>query len=169
MRRNAGFECEPLPTQSGSASTSAERSTPAWRASMNSTRCLPSQRDRLVRRKFPINSSSQVVQNHAAHRPVADGKHVRWCGTSRDGSGSSAPPCGRRCKHLCLDEFASRTCLRLDYSSTDLHRTVPALHRIKRLRRMIDQRRFGPFLSVRAITSASIGSLLRSGFWNAGL
>jgi hypothetical protein len=54
------------------------------------------------------------------------------------------PACGRRCKHLYLDELACRICCRLDYASRHLHRTVPGFHRIRRLRSQIgvDQRPF---------------------------
>ena len=54
--------------------------------------------------------------------------------------------CGRRCKHLYLDEITCRTCCRLDYACRHLHRTVPGLHHIRRLRRRIgvDQRPFTP-------------------------
>jgi hypothetical protein len=54
------------------------------------------------------------------------------------------PACGRRCKHLYLDELACRICGGLDYASRHLHRTVAGLHRIRRLRRRIgvDQRPF---------------------------
>jgi len=56
------------------------------------------------------------------------------------------PACGRRCKHLYLDELTCRICLRLDYSSRHLHRTVPGIHRIRRLRQRIgaDPRPFAP-------------------------
>jgi hypothetical protein len=42
-------------------------------------------------------------------------------------------PCGRRCKHIYLDELRCRICLHLDYSSRHLYRTVPGLHRIVKL------------------------------------
>jgi hypothetical protein len=56
------------------------------------------------------------------------------------------PACGRRCKHVYLDELACRICCRLDYACRHLHRQIPGLHRIRRLRRMIgaDQRPFAP-------------------------
>jgi hypothetical protein len=56
------------------------------------------------------------------------------------------PACGRRRQHLYLDELVCRRCAGLDYSSRHLHRTVPGLHRIRRLRRKIgvDQRPFAP-------------------------
>jgi hypothetical protein len=48
------------------------------------------------------------------------------------------PACGRRCKHVYLDQFACRICCRLDYASRHFHRTVPGVHRLRRLRRQID-------------------------------
>jgi hypothetical protein len=44
------------------------------------------------------------------------------------------PRCGRRCRHIFLDELACRICLRLDYASRHLHRQMPGVHRIARLR-----------------------------------
>jgi hypothetical protein len=45
-----------------------------------------------------------------------------------------------------LDELACRVCCRLDYACRHLYRTVPNLHRVMRLRRLIgvDQRPFTP-------------------------
>jgi hypothetical protein len=56
------------------------------------------------------------------------------------------PACDRRRQHLYLEELVCRRCAGLDYSSRHLHRTVPGLHRIRRLRREIgvDQRPFAP-------------------------
>jgi len=80
------------------------------------------------------------------------------------------PACGRRCKHLYFDELTCRICLRLDYSSRHLHRTVPGIHRIRQLRQRIgaDPRPFAPLPSAGATTSASTGSLMRSGYWSRG-
>ena len=57
------------------------------------------------------------------------------------------PACGRRCKHLYLDELACRICGGLDYASRHLHRTVAGVHRIRRLRRRIGVDRW-PFASM---------------------
>jgi hypothetical protein len=56
------------------------------------------------------------------------------------------PGCGRRCKHIYLDELVCRICCRLDYASQHLHRSVPGVHRVMRLRRMIgiDPHPFAP-------------------------
>jgi hypothetical protein len=56
------------------------------------------------------------------------------------------PACDRRRQHLYLEELVCRRCAGLDYSSRHLHRPVPGLHRIRRLRRQIgvDQRPFAP-------------------------
>ena len=56
------------------------------------------------------------------------------------------PGCSRRCRHLYVPEFTCRICCRLDYSSRHVSRTVPGLHRITWLRRLIgvDQRPFAP-------------------------
>jgi hypothetical protein len=47
------------------------------------------------------------------------------------------PRCGRRCRHIFLDELACRICLRLDYASRHLHRQMPGVHRVARLRRRL--------------------------------
>jgi hypothetical protein len=54
--------------------------------------------------------------------------------------------CGRRCRHIFLDELPCRKCLRLDYASRHLHRPTPAVHRVARLRRKLgaDPRPFAP-------------------------
>src|SRR5215813_9291164 len=57
------------------------------------------------------------------------------------------PRCGRRCRHIFLDELACRICLRLDYASRHLHRQTPGVHRVMRLRRKLggcDVRPFAP-------------------------
>src|SRR5262245_29989231 len=56
------------------------------------------------------------------------------------------PGCSRRCRHLYVPEFTCRICCHLDYSSRHVSRTVPGLHRITWLRRLIsvDQRPFAP-------------------------
>ncbi|HEY2531300.1 MAG TPA: hypothetical protein VGJ20_25785 [Xanthobacteraceae bacterium] len=48
------------------------------------------------------------------------------------------PSCGRRCRHIFLDELACRICLSLDYASRHLHRQMPGIHRTARLRRRLD-------------------------------
>jgi hypothetical protein len=54
--------------------------------------------------------------------------------------------CGRRCRHIFLDELACRKCLRLDYASRHLHRQTPGVHQVERLRRKIgaDPHPFAP-------------------------
>ena len=47
------------------------------------------------------------------------------------------PRCGRRCRHIFLDDLACRICLRLDYASRHLHRQMPGVHRVARLRRKL--------------------------------
>jgi hypothetical protein len=47
------------------------------------------------------------------------------------------PRCGRRCRHIFLDELACRICLRLDYACRHLHRQMPGVHRVARLRRKL--------------------------------
>jgi hypothetical protein len=57
------------------------------------------------------------------------------------------PRCGRRCRHIFLDELACRKCLRLDYAGRHLYRQTPAVHRVARLRRKLgaaDPRPFAP-------------------------
>ena len=56
------------------------------------------------------------------------------------------PACRRRCKHIYLDELACRICCGLEYACRHLHRTVPGLHRVMKLRRMIgvEQPPFAP-------------------------
>jgi hypothetical protein len=56
------------------------------------------------------------------------------------------PRCGKRRRHIFLDEFACRKCLRLDYASRHLHRQTPGVHQVARLRRKIgaDPRPFAP-------------------------
>jgi hypothetical protein len=58
----------------------------------------------------------------------------------------ACPKCGRRCKHIYLDEFACRICCDLDYSSRHLHRSMSGVHRIRRWRRQlgIDPHPFAP-------------------------
>jgi hypothetical protein len=54
------------------------------------------------------------------------------------------PNCSQRCRHLYLPELACRKCCKLDYASRHTHRSVPGLHRIRWLRRLIgvDERPF---------------------------
>lgn len=54
--------------------------------------------------------------------------------------------CGRRVRHIYLDEVRCRVCLRLDYCSRHLHRSTPSVHRIMRWRRQlgIDPHPFAP-------------------------
>jgi hypothetical protein len=49
----------------------------------------------------------------------------------------ACPRCGRRCKHIYLDELACRICCDLDYSSRHLHRSMSGVHRIRRWRRQL--------------------------------
>jgi hypothetical protein len=59
------------------------------------------------------------------------------------------PRCGRRCRHIFLDELACRKCLRLDYASRHLRRQTPGVGRVERLRRKLgaDPRPFAPLLA----------------------
>jgi hypothetical protein len=54
--------------------------------------------------------------------------------------------CGRRVKHIYLDELVCRRCAGLDYASRHIHRSVPGVHRVMRWRRMIgiDPHPFAP-------------------------
>ena len=56
--------------------------------------------------------------------------------------------CGRRCKHVYLNELACRICCGLDYASRHLHRSLTGVHRVMRWRRQlgIDAHPFAPIL-----------------------
>jgi hypothetical protein len=44
---------------------------------------------------------------------------------------------GRRCRHIYFDEITCVQCCRLDYASRHLHRLVPGIRRVMRLRRIV--------------------------------
>jgi hypothetical protein len=58
----------------------------------------------------------------------------------------ACPVCGRRCRHVYLrGVIACRRCCRLDYAVRHLHRQVPALARVARLRRRLGDCGLRPF------------------------
>jgi hypothetical protein len=77
---------------------------------------------------------------------LVDGIPIRIDWTDFNLAWFLCPRCGRRCKHLYFDELACRTCLGLENACRHVHRSVPGIHRIKRLRRRIgvDERPFSP-------------------------
>jgi len=84
----------------------------------------------------------------ARHTPeiLVNGNHVLVVWDEQARPWFECPACRRRCKHLYPDELACRTCCQLDYACRHLYRTVPNLHRVMRLRRLVgvDQRPFAP-------------------------